>query len=123
LAAAAKIILPPDDYYAGAFLRAALHFFEFEIFKVRVVLVLLAAIIAYGCNPDTVVNMDPEMGMHLALWDFARIALHLLASSRSFRPCEQPLLFADRAGRRHAPAWRVGGLGRADQRRDRPPID
>jgi hypothetical protein len=48
LAAAAKIILPPDDYYAGAFLRAALHFFEFEIFKVRVILVLLAAIIAYG---------------------------------------------------------------------------
>jgi hypothetical protein len=48
LAAAAKIILPPDDYYAGAFLRAALHFFELEIFKVRIVLVLLAAIIAYG---------------------------------------------------------------------------
>ena len=48
LAAAAKIILPPDDYYAGAFLRAALHFFEFEIFKVRVILVLLAAIIACG---------------------------------------------------------------------------
>ena len=48
LAAAAKIILPPDDYYAGAFLRAALHFFDLEIFKVRIVLVLLAAIIAYG---------------------------------------------------------------------------
>jgi hypothetical protein len=48
LAAAAKIILPPDDYYAGAFLRAALHFFELEIFRVEVVQVLLAAIIAYG---------------------------------------------------------------------------
>jgi len=48
LAVAAKIILPPDEYYAGAFLRAALHFFEFEIFKVRVILILLAAIIAYG---------------------------------------------------------------------------
>jgi hypothetical protein len=48
LAAAAKIILPPDDYYAGAFLRAALHFFDLEIFRVEVVLVLLAAIIAYG---------------------------------------------------------------------------
>jgi hypothetical protein len=48
LAAAAKIILPPDDYYAGAFLRAVLHFFELEIFKVEVVLVLLAAITTYG---------------------------------------------------------------------------
>ena len=48
LAAAAKIILPPDDYYAAAFLRAALHFFDLEIFRVEVVLVLLAAIIAYG---------------------------------------------------------------------------
>src|SRR6478735_2945577 len=47
-AAAAKIILPPDDYYAGAFLRAALHFFELDIFKVEVVLVLLAAITTYG---------------------------------------------------------------------------
>jgi hypothetical protein len=48
LAAAAKIILPPDDYYADAFLRAALHFFDPEIFRVEVVLVLLAAIVAYG---------------------------------------------------------------------------
>ena len=48
LAAAAKITLPPDDYYADAFLRAALHFFDLEIFKVGIVQVLLAAIIAYG---------------------------------------------------------------------------
>src|SRR4051812_4177156 len=48
LAAAAKIILPPDDYYAGAFLRAALHFFDLGIFRVEFVLILLAAIIAYG---------------------------------------------------------------------------
>ena len=48
LAAAAKIALPPDDYYADAFVRAALHFFDLEIFKVRIVLVLLAAVIAYG---------------------------------------------------------------------------
>ena len=48
LAAATKIALPPDDYYAGAFLRAALHFFDLEIFKVAVVLLLLAAVLAYG---------------------------------------------------------------------------
>jgi hypothetical protein len=48
LAAAAKIALPPDNYYADAFLRAALNFFDPEIFKVRIVLVLLAAVIGYS---------------------------------------------------------------------------
>ena len=48
LAVAAKIVLPPDDYYTDAFLRAALHFFDLEIFKVEVVVVLLAAVVVYG---------------------------------------------------------------------------
>ena len=48
LAAATKILLRPDDYFADAFLRAALHFFDPAIFRVRIVQVLLAAIIAYG---------------------------------------------------------------------------
>ena len=48
LAAASKFVLPPDDYYAGVLLRAALHFFDPEIFKVEVVLLLLAALTAYG---------------------------------------------------------------------------
>jgi hypothetical protein len=48
LAAASKVIFPPDDYYAGVLLRAALHFFDLGIFKVEVVLLLLAALIAYG---------------------------------------------------------------------------
>ena len=48
LAAASKFVFPPDDYYAGVLLRAALHFFDFEIFKVEVVLLLLVALTAYG---------------------------------------------------------------------------
>ena len=48
LAVAAKIVHPPDDYYADAFLRAARHFFDLAIFKVEVVVVLLAAVVAYG---------------------------------------------------------------------------
>lgn len=48
LAAAAKIFFPPDDYYADAFLRAALNFFDPAIFEVRIVLVLLAAVVGYG---------------------------------------------------------------------------
>ena len=47
MATISKIALPPDDYYASAFWRAALHFFDLEIFKVRAVLLLLAALIAY----------------------------------------------------------------------------
>ena len=29
MSAAVKIVLPPDEYYAGVLLRAALHFFDF----------------------------------------------------------------------------------------------
>ena len=48
MAAATKIMLPPDDYYAGVFLRAALHFFDFTIFQVRIVVLLFAALAGYG---------------------------------------------------------------------------
>lgn len=48
LAVSSKFVLPPDDYYAGVLLRAALHFFDLEIFRVEVVLLLLATLIAYG---------------------------------------------------------------------------
>lgn len=48
LAVASKILLPPDDYYAGAFVRAALHFFDPTILGVDAVLELLAAVIAYA---------------------------------------------------------------------------
>jgi len=48
LAVASKILLPPDDYYADAFARAALHFFDLAIFGVEVVVEVLAAVIAYA---------------------------------------------------------------------------
>jgi hypothetical protein len=47
LAVAAKISLPPDEYYTGAFIRAAMHFFDPAIFKVEVIVLLLAAIAGY----------------------------------------------------------------------------
>jgi len=47
LAAAVKMLWPPDDYYAEVFLRAARAFFDPAIFRVEIVLVLLAAVIAY----------------------------------------------------------------------------
>ena len=120
LAVVAKIVLPPDDYYADAFLRAALHFFDLEIFKVRGRPGLAGGDHRLRCDPDAAVNMVPEMGVHLRSGNLARIAIHLLASFRSFSPCEQPLLFANRAGHRLAPVRGVGGLDRHDQRRNRP---
>ena len=48
MAAATKIMLPPDEYYAGVFLRAALHFFDLTIFQVGIVVVLLVALAGYG---------------------------------------------------------------------------
>jgi hypothetical protein len=47
-AVAVKIVLPPDDYYAGVFLRAALHFFDPGIFEVGVVVLLSGVLAAYG---------------------------------------------------------------------------
>jgi hypothetical protein len=60
LAGASKLILPPDDYYAGVLLRAALHFFDLEIFKVEVVLLLLAALTAYGVIFMAISVLSPE---------------------------------------------------------------
>ena len=48
MAAAAKIVLPPDEYYAGVLLRAALHFFDLTIFQVGVVVLLFAVLAGYG---------------------------------------------------------------------------
>ncbi len=48
MAAAMKLVFPPDEYYAGVFLRAALHFFDFTIFQVPIVMLLFAVAAGYG---------------------------------------------------------------------------
>ena len=50
MATATKIVLPPDEYYAGVFLRAALHFFDLAIFQVSVVVLLFAALAGYDLS-------------------------------------------------------------------------
>jgi hypothetical protein len=45
---AAKIIFPPDEYYADALVRAALHFFDPAIFQVSIVALLFTTIAAYA---------------------------------------------------------------------------
>jgi hypothetical protein len=48
MSAAAKLMLPPDEYYAGVLLRAALHFFDLAIFQVSIVVLLFATLALYG---------------------------------------------------------------------------
>jgi hypothetical protein len=78
MATISKIAFPPDDYYASAFWRAALHFFDLEIFKVRVVLLLLAALIAYGAILATV-YLVTEASLRLRARNLVWIAFRLLA--------------------------------------------
>jgi hypothetical protein len=47
LSVAVKIFVPPDEYYAGVFVRAARHFFDPAVFQVSIVLLLLATLAGY----------------------------------------------------------------------------
>jgi hypothetical protein len=67
LAALSKFVLPPDEYYAGVLLRAALHFFDLEIFKVEVVLALLVALTAFGTVFAAVSLFSPRQACLFAL--------------------------------------------------------
>ncbi|WP_424627812.1 hypothetical protein [Bradyrhizobium sp. SYSU BS000235] len=67
LAIAAKVFLPPDSYYADAFVRAALHFFDPELFKVEVVVSLLSAIAAYAVIHVAISRWNPQRACIVAL--------------------------------------------------------
>jgi len=92
LAAASRIVFPPDDYYAEVLLRAALHFFDLEIFRVEVVLVLLAALAAFGALFAAMKRISParahiySSGIVLALLStyWLKFDHSVLASSRYY---------------------------------------
>jgi hypothetical protein len=67
LAVASKIFLPPDEYYADAFMRAALHFFDPAIFRVEVVVELLLAIVVYAAMLGLISIWFPKRACILAL--------------------------------------------------------
>jgi len=46
--AAVKVIIPPDEYYAAVYLRAALDFFDLNTLRGGLALLLLAALAGYG---------------------------------------------------------------------------
>ena len=92
LAAVSKFVLPPDDYYAEVLLRAALHFFDPGIFKVEVVLSLLAALMTYGVAFAAMKPISPKracicaLGIVLALLSiyWLKFDHSVLASSRYY---------------------------------------
>jgi len=43
-----KVLLPPGNYFAGVFVKAALHFFDPETFEVNIVFLLAASLAGYG---------------------------------------------------------------------------
>jgi hypothetical protein len=67
LALASKLALPPDDYYAGVLLRAALHFFDLEIFREQAVLLLLVALAAYGALFMVTSMISPDRALIYSL--------------------------------------------------------
>ncbi len=67
LAVTSKILFPPDEYYADAFMRAALHFFDPAIFRVEIVFELLAAIIVYAALLGPISVWLPKRACILAL--------------------------------------------------------
>jgi hypothetical protein len=67
VATAAKVFLPPDAYYTDAFVRAALHFFDPELFKVEVVVSLLSAVALYAVIQAVVSIWNPGQACIVAL--------------------------------------------------------
>jgi len=59
MSATVKLLLPPDDYYADVFARAARHFFDPGIFGVGVVIVLLSVLAAYGVLLPLFARLSP----------------------------------------------------------------
>jgi hypothetical protein len=58
--AAIKIIIPPDEYYAGVLLRAALHFFDLKIFEVDIVALLFGTMVVYGVLVLVLSRLAPD---------------------------------------------------------------
>ena len=67
LAVASKIFFPPDEYYADAFVRAAMNFFDPAIFRVAVIVELLAAIVVYAAMLGLISLLFPNRACLLAL--------------------------------------------------------
>ena len=108
-----RLLLPPDDYYADVFVRAALHFFDPSIFEVGVVIVLLCRARWLRRFTPAVCAAVSGQGLSLCRSRRSDRARHLLAVVRPFDPREQPLLSANCAGDADADVRCTGSAPRA----------
>ena len=90
--AAVKVAFPPDDYFGGVYVRAALNFFDVSILSGDLVLLLLGAIASYGVAFLVLARLTPTkahvyaaaivaLGL-AAYWSWLDHALH--ASDRYY---------------------------------------
>jgi hypothetical protein len=79
LSVATKIMLPPDEYYAGVLLRAALHFFDLTVFQVSVVVLSFAALAGYGVIFLALSRFTPDRAyLHAAAIVAAMLSIYWL---------------------------------------------
>jgi hypothetical protein len=77
-------MFPPDEYYAGVFLRAALHFFDPAVFEVSVVVLLFAALAGYGAIYLALSRSMPERAyLYAALIVMALLVAYWVGFDRS----------------------------------------
>ena len=72
--AVVKLVLPPDDYFAGVFMRSALAFFDIAMFESNVLLLLIAALAAYGIALAVFFRIKPQQA-HIYAAAFVALAL------------------------------------------------
>jgi hypothetical protein len=79
ISAAVKIMVPPDEYYAGVLARAALHFFDPAIFQVSIVLLLFATLAGYAGIYLVLSRLAPNRAyLHAAAIMIAVLAVYWL---------------------------------------------
>ena len=77
--AAVKAIFPPDDYFAGVYVRAALGFFDVGLLRSGMVLLLFGAIAGYGIACVILARLTPARApIYAALIVAVALALYWL---------------------------------------------
>ena len=72
--AAVKVALPPDDYFAAVYVRAALDFFDTGLLHSPIMLLLVGAVAAYGLAFAVLVRFSPTKA-HICAAAIVAIAL------------------------------------------------
>jgi hypothetical protein len=83
ISAVSKFALPPDEYYAGVLMRAALHFFDLTIFQVGIVVLLFAALAGYGVIFLLLSRLTPRAYLHAGVIVVVGLAIYWLLLDRA----------------------------------------